>query len=259
MLPSLATLVLAIAAPDRVAWAGFGHRALARVAAELLTPEARRAVRELLRDSSLASVAVWADEIRARQPETVGWHFVNIPLEAAGYDPAAHCPAHDCVIEAIRFNRAVLADPSAPRGSRLQALKYLVHFVGDLHQPLHVSDNRDRGGNDVLVTVPGRGSARLHSVWDAVLFEAGDWTEERLTVELRARANANRAAWEGGDLPEWVEEARRLARDHAYRLPAPDAVDQRYLTEGLEVAIVQLARGAVRLAELLNLALAGKA
>ncbi len=95
---------------------------------------------------------------------------MNIPVEAAGYDPAKHANEGDNVIDAIERFAKVLADVKAPRADRVEALKFLVHFIGDLHQPLHCADrNGDKGGNARLVFFPGRKKAvSLHTVWDTL-------------------------------------------------------------------------------------------
>ena len=137
------------------AWGPEGHIVIATIANARLTPAARAAVRQLLGRHSLASVANFADQIRPQRPETANWHFVDIPKGETNYDPGRDCqpsPKGDCVIAAIARAETALKDRSLPRKQRAEALKFLVHFVGDLHQPLHWSDNHDRGGNDVNVS-----------------------------------------------------------------------------------------------------------
>lgn len=256
-----AVLLLAIAAlpaPPAPApfWGVNGHRAIGTVAAGLLTPAATTRVQALLGDSTLADVSVWADNIRPTLPETGPWHYVNVPIAGGPYRRDRDCPRHDCVIEAIGFWERILADRAAPRGARIEALKYLVHLIGDLHQPLHVGDNQDRGGNDALVTFLDRGEQRLHSVWDSGLFAAAGWTEDALITATRARATAQRDQWRRGRTVDWAEESRRLARDHGYRYPASGRLDQGYVADNVNVAITQLGRAAVRLAVVLERALA---
>jgi nuclease S1 len=119
-----------------------------------LSPEAAAGVAALLGShDSPVSVFMWADEIRSERRDTVRWHFVNIPREAASYVVARDChpTAHgDCVVAAIERMRSVLANRRAPVGARAEALRFLVHLVADIHQPLHCSDDQDRGGNQVV-------------------------------------------------------------------------------------------------------------
>ncbi|MGE0442635.1 MAG: S1/P1 nuclease [Gemmatimonadales bacterium] len=238
-------------------WGVSGHRAIGAVAFQLMTPTAQAHARQLLGDTSFADGSVWADNLRPTLPETAPWHYVNTLIDGGPYDRNRDCPDGDCVIEAIDYFRRVLADRSAPKGARIEALKYLIHFVGDLHQPLHVGDAHDHGGNDVLVDFVDRGERRLHWVWDSGLFEAAGWTEASLTVAVAAEARDHRAEWQGGTVTDWAEEGRRLSRDRAYRLPASRKLDGAYVADNVPVAMTQLARAAVRLARMLDQVLGG--
>jgi S1/P1 Nuclease len=138
------------------AWGYEAHRIIAEIAEQFLQPQTVRQVHKLLaieNVTTLADVSTWADEIRLQHPETGPWHYVNIPItlpsgEPATYDAVRDCLNNDCVVAKIeRFERE-LEDKRLPERQRLEALKYIVHFVGDAHQPLHVSNNHDRGGND---------------------------------------------------------------------------------------------------------------
>src|SRR5690349_6886376 len=146
-------------------WWDLGHRVVARIAETRLTPHTRAAVRDILGGQSLADASVWADNIRQYRHDADKLHYVNIPLRDTVYLPERHCPAGQCVIAAIEQDRQVLADPAASPDQRAEALRFLIHFVGDLHQPLHVADDGDRGGNDRPVTFLGH-ATNLHKVWD---------------------------------------------------------------------------------------------
>ena len=116
-----------------------------------------------------------ADQIRMQRPETAPWHYVNIPIhpapdEPSDYDATRDCPNDACVVAKIEQFERVLADRQVSQRQRLEALKYLVHFVGDVHQPLHTSNDHDRGGNEVPVTFMGR-QTNLHAVWDTGIIE----------------------------------------------------------------------------------------
>ena len=174
-----------------LAWSPQGHRLAARVAARRLTPEARDTVATLLEGRSLADVAVWADDYSFEATQTLFWHFVNIPAAASTYDRGRDCPRQpratagsradrwrDCAIDRVLYASDRLGDRTLDRTDRAMALKFLVHIVGDLHQPLHaVADAR--GGNETLVTWLGsstcacpdgqRYPCNLHGVWDTEL------------------------------------------------------------------------------------------
>jgi hypothetical protein len=231
------------------AWGTTGHQIIAELAQRRLSAAARAQVTTLLHGATLASVASWADDVRSSRPETARWHFVDIPREASRYDAARDCAPEaqgDCVIAAIERFRQVLADRRRPESERAEALKFLVHFVGDLHQPLHSIDDHDRGGNGVPVTLFGQ-PTNLHAVWDSGLI-----AHTGLGVaEYVARLEASDVDASGTPI-SWAEEAHRAAVDHAYVIPADRRLDEPYYDANRPVVDLQLARGGARLARLLN-------
>src|ERR1700722_17811224 len=129
-------------------WGVEGHALIARIAEAQLTPAVHAKVVQILGPNvSMASVASWPDEIRRSRTETGPWHYIDIPIGQLHLDMARDCPKGDCVIKKIEDFEAVLRDPSTPAEQRREALMFVIHFVGDLHQPLHDSDNHDKGGN----------------------------------------------------------------------------------------------------------------
>src|SRR5258706_8469292 len=163
-------LCLAVFMPaNLMAWGPEGHIVVAKIAAAHLTPSAKTGVKQLLGRHTLDSVANFADQVRSQRPETAAWHFVDIPKDATDYNSDRDCketPKGDCVIAELARAQADLKNKSVTKAKPAEALKFVVHFVGDLHQPLHSSDNGDRGGNDVKVDFLGRAS-NLHRVWDS--------------------------------------------------------------------------------------------
>jgi hypothetical protein len=136
------------------AWSGEGHQLIALIAEDMLTPEAKAAAKELLDGANIADAEVvnWADEIRRERRETAPWHYVNIPHDARGFDRARDGRDGDNVIDALERQAKVLADKTQPREKSVEALKFVIHFVGNLHRPLHCADrNGDKGGNTRLV------------------------------------------------------------------------------------------------------------
>ncbi len=239
------------------AWYDFGHRVVARLAEARLTPIARAAVTDLLGGQSLADAGGWADQVKGSRPETAGLHFVNIPLDADRYVPAVHCPGGHCLLAAIERDRALLADPGAAAPERAEALRFLVHWLADLHQPLHVSDNGDRGGNDVTVRFMGR-ARNLHQVWDGEILEAVQPDEASYLAHLTRRMREmNLPALERGTPIDWAMEGYQVARRHAYRLPASGEVGSDYVAANLPRVDRALIAAGVRLAWVLNAALDG--
>jgi hypothetical protein len=206
---------------------------------------------------------MWADQIRGQRPETSRWHYVNIPLDRAEYLPAKDCARPrpgDCVVEAItRFER-VLADQNRPRSERAEALRFVTHFVADLHQPLHCADHRDRGGNDVKVVFfgevlhpGGRTPWNLHAVWDSGLIERRGLSVSKYAQRLTKRI-ARRPIDEiaGGSVVDWALESHQAAVDTAYRLPPERYLGDEYADMALPVIDDMLAKAGARLAKVLN-------
>lgn len=246
-------------APDALRWGRLGHRIIARVAASQLNDAAKQQVRDLLGQETLASIAAWGDEIRKERPKTGNWHYIDIPITDSVYRPERYCP-DGCVIDALNTQLAILADRSASRPARSDALKWVVHLVGDLHQPLHVGERGDQGGNDVKLTWEGKQS-NLHRLWDSQLIEAAG-LDENAWVTRFEREIAHR-----GDLlqirmgtPEsWAMESHAVSRDVVYPfLPQSLVVDRHYYDQVHIVLEDRMFRASVRLASMLNGVLGGR-
>ena len=160
------------------AWGRDGHRIVGNIAAEHLTPQAGAAVKDLLGDESLADVSTWADEIRRERKNTAPLHYANVDPDHDRFDLQRDCPKEGCVVSVIIKYSHVLRNENASRQEKVEALKFLVHFVGEVHQPLHVSYARDKGGNDIKVAF-FENNTNLHSLWDSGLIRSTQksWTE----------------------------------------------------------------------------------
>jgi hypothetical protein len=258
MRTALALALLAIPSPV-LAWGAEGHEIVAGIARHALSPTARTQVAQLLgSDAMLIHESNWADEIREQRPETRRWHFVDIPLEAPGYDAQRDCAGADCVVAQIARDTRMLADRRAPLALRTEALRYLIHFVADVHQPLHAEDDDDHGGNGVRVMVRGE-RTNLHHVWDVNVVEALGFDADTIADGIgRGVSSAQRKAWQAGTPMTWANESHAVARyqiynvvggRHAVRLPPGYSQAQTDLTR------TQLAKAGLRLAWLLNTAL----
>jgi hypothetical protein len=184
----VAPAVLTLLVPSTlVGWGPEGHKIVASLAQTLLTENAKRGIRSMIGDASLASIANWADEVRPERDETYNWHFVDIPESASGFSDERDCflpnsrhkgsatDHHNCVMDRIEIFKRVLADSNASRDDRIEALKFLVHFVGDVHQPFHAIGEA-AGGNGIAVaefgsTESGRHPCNLHGAWDSGLIQ----------------------------------------------------------------------------------------
>jgi len=268
---------LALVAPATLnAWNAQGHRLVALVATNHLTPAARQQVQILLGDETLADVAVWADRYLLGNNQTSFWHYVNIPPDAASYDRDRDCPRQpgvaaggrgdtwrDCVVDRIRYNQERLADTSLDRADRAIALKFLVHLVGDVHQPLHAL-GVERGGNGIRVSVFGSPDCRyddgtsypcnLHGVWDTELIGRRGLGDQQYVAELErliTQRQARRAAV--GSPDAWAMESHALGTRAL--LPAQGVVDEAYYAAHIATIDERLALGGWRLASLVNQAL----
>jgi nuclease S1 len=267
-----AALVIAflagVYAPPVGAWAAQGHRLVATLAAERLTPVARRNVAWLLGSQTLADISSWADRYVDAQYQTFYWHFLNIPPEATSYDRERDCPRQpgvaagargdiwrDCAVDRILYHQARIADPALDRADRAIALKFLVHFVGDLHQPFHAL-GVGHGANDVLVSVFGSDTCgnypcNLHSVWDGGLIAHRHLDDAQYLTALNTLIRQN--GWEArppGGPAEWAMQSHDLG--NAALLPQGGQVDDAYYRAQIPVVDQRMALAGVRLAAVLN-------
>lgn len=262
---ALALLLFAAATPPARAWSGQGHRMIGLLAAEMLDPAAKAAVAELLRDEpdpSLGGVAAWADEVRPEDAwkHTAPWHYVNIRDPECHYAPARDCPDGDCVVGAINAQLAVLGSRDRPRQARIEALKFVVHFIGDVHQPLHASSRDDRGGNDYQINYrdgsrDGRGT-NIHGIWDYWILAAHEKDAARYAAELSGEGFAHNARdrLAGNLAARWAAESCRIVEQPGL-YPRGHIVNDEYLDQWRPLAQQRLREAAVRLAEALNKAL----
>jgi hypothetical protein len=249
----LGLLVLVIYSRPGFAWGPEGHRLVAGMAQQMLTPEAAARVQAALAPGeTIASLASWADEVRKSRPETETWHFIDIPIDSSGLDMPRDCPAQGCVLSKISEFRSQWREPHLSSSARREALLFLVHFVGDMHQPLHCANNHDRGGNDVTVKV-GSASMNLHHLWDSALLDRMP-AEDQLFVSLsHAITPEEKADWARGTVEEWAGESFDLARKVVYGdLPPTHRVDEMYERVADPLIERQLEKAAVRLAAILN-------
>ena len=239
-------------------WGPEGHNLVARLAAAHLTPAAAARVAEILGPgTTMASISSWPDQIRRERPTTGPWHYVDIPIDKPHLDMARDCPKGDCVIARIAEFEKVVVDPAATAVQRREALMFLVHFVGDMHQPLHCSDNKDRGGNEVKVDLFGRNS-NLHSVWDGgLLGRMGQ--EDQLFERFSSDLTEKRARkWGKGTVEAWAEQSHKAAQKVVYgKLPktpagGPVKLDAAYERAADPVIKAQIEHAGARLAMVLN-------
>lgn len=285
-IPLLATCLaaLALSPAPALAWGSEGHQVVALIARQYLKPEARRRVdailatdQDTLTAPDMAARATWADAWRREHKDTENWHFADIELddgdlakacpESPPSDaPASAGPATECIVTKLeQFTRELAAPATSPQ-ERLLALKMVLHFVGDLHQPLHASDNHDRGGNCVRLALGGPRTVNLHGYWDTVVVGEIDPDAKALAKQLGKRITRQEmAAWSTGTPEDWARESFGIAKQVVYTVQsqpgcddtrAPIALPASYDAQARRAAAEQLAKAGWRLAQVLNRALA---
>jgi len=277
-------LCLACALPAKIAfaWGEEGHRMVAEIAARHLGPAATRQVNALLKDDRLADgepsgrrtlgeIASWADEIKDYDRTNVrrSWHYDNIPLCAVP-DRSRYCRKDRCASAQLPRQIEILSDKRQPIGRRNEALKWVVHLVADLHQPLHAATRRDNGGNSVEVAFFGKrdnppyGTIKLHTIWDVHMVQRmiSEKGGER-AIESARIGDADKAAWEQGTISDWIDESHRIAGTFVYpqlpvalscsrRIKGIVTIDQAYYAASAPIIETQIEKAGVRLARVLN-------
>ena len=272
----VAAIVFAGSSPV-LGWGASGHRVVGDIAWHQLKPAARAEVERLLAlddgYDSLADACVWADEVRS--DPGYRWashlHYLNMPKSENVYDedrdckPKTDCPAgvkcppRDCVVSAITYFLDVLKNPESSDQDKLIALKFIGHFVGDIHQPLHAGYARDRGGNDVRVEFK-HSNTNLHTLWDTVMIHnMGGWRDlaDSLQKDLNDSEVAARAkAWTADlDPANWAVESHALVPELYMLIPKSGQIGDEYQAENTPIICMQLQKAGLRLACVLNEAL----
>lgn len=254
-------LGLLFAANEASAWGEDGHKVVGEIAWNLLENDSKAALMPLFTPDypSLAEMSVWADRVRSNAAfgPAGSWHYVNAPESGTPLDVSTACPPErGCVVTAIEAQAAILADGSEPLWKRRQALMWLIHFVGDVHQPLHAGHKEDRGGNLLDVSYEGR-TQNLHRVWDTSLIEAHeDQWQDLAEVLLNGLTPEARSAWRVSVDPlEWALESQALAEQYAYAVPKKGKLTRAYESQAWTVVQSQLQGAGVRLAALIDRAL----
>lgn len=282
VMQGLVSLVMACSAVpgSAAAWGYEGHKIVAAIARADLTPRAKAVVDALLAADTdplephdMLSAATWADSWRNSHRETAQWHFVDLELSQPDLDaacfgrppsavPASAGPAKACIVDRLNAFEAELRDPATPQAERILALKFVLHFVGDIHQPLHAADNQDHGGNCVRLALDGARTTNLHSYWDTGLVTRLGTDPMAVAEKLRSRITpADRKAWAFGAAAGWAAESYGVAKRTAYwpgapagcaPEAAPVTLPPGYDATAEAAVALQLEKAGVRLAEVLN-------
>lgn len=269
----VALLAVGLSASSAHGWGREGHRVIGEIAWHFLTPEAEAEVERLLQDGrydSLGEIGNWADA-HARLYDTFDdrntHHYIDVDPEADAVDMARDCPPEGCIIRAIRDLETALGDRSTPKWERAEQFYFLVHFIEDIHQPLHVVHPDMTGGNETMVSFFGEQS-KLHRVWDSLMirrrlkdfevpqsskaWEIGPW--KRWAYELRFGIDAAQAdAWRRDLDPEaWALEAIAPSRQLTFAIEQDEELGDEYYERAMPFIEQQLQKAAIRLAAMLN-------
>ena len=233
-------------------WGQTGHRVVGLIAEEHLSKRAKKAIDALLKGHSLAYASTFADEIKSDKAyDAYGpWHYVNYDMDKR-YDPNNADDTGD-IVYGIQKSIEVLANEKSSEADKSFYLKLLVHFIGDLHQPLHVGQAEDQGGNRIQVSWFSRNS-NLHRVWDSDLIDGYSMSYEELAEELmRSTSKTELQAFQEGNYLDWVEESHQTAAVVYASASSGDKLSYQYGYEFNPLVFEQLKKGGYRLAKLLN-------
>ena len=276
---TLVAACLALLPAQAQAWGEFAHRTTASIAMENVSPATAAKIAQLLKAApelgvpdcpldSLEDAAYWPDCIRKdywRWGYTFAWHYRTAPVCEA-YNPRANCSGQNCILAQIERNQRILADESLPKNVRLEALVFLVHFIGDVHMPLHSGDHDDRGGNDIEAAYGIAPGLNLHWIWDGPLAERAITSAPEPLV--RRYSASERAELGGGTSADWGRESWETSRDfvypNAFDRPAcegEDYADETALTQddierAIPISQRRVTQAGIRMAEYLDAAFA---
>jgi hypothetical protein len=248
----IAAILISLTASPAFAWSQIGHRITGAIAEPLLSRKAAKEVRAILGTESFAEASTWADEMRSSPEEfwqvtANPWHYVTVP-PGKTYAEVGAPPQGDAVTALARF-RATLKDPAATLEQKQLAMRFIIHVIGDLHQPLHVGNGIDRGGNDIKVTAAGD-DTNLHAVWDGFLIDREQLSYSEKTAWLTRRITpALKREWSVADPLVWVGESAAI-RDTIY--PTTPQISWRYAFDQQEKVDTRLMQAGVRMAAYFN-------
>jgi hypothetical protein len=251
LFPRICLSFLLLLPGQLLAWGNQGHRIAGALTEPLLQPAARDAVRELIGTQSLAEASTWADRMRGNaspfwQEQAGPYHYVTVPV-GKRYSELKP-PARGDAVTALAEFSAILRDPDASRVRKQLALRFSLHVIQDLHQPLHVGKGDDRGGNNVKVRVNGE-TSNLHRVWDSGILRHAGHSDREWVARLSPIDDSLVSSWKDPDPKTWIAESAAL-RDEIY--PATSSLGDGYLARYLPVVERRLQQSAVRAAAWIN-------
>jgi len=234
-----------------ISWGRTGHSTIGRIAEVHLTPGAKAAVSALLGRESLADVASWADDNRDRS--NAPWHFINVELGLSYDDFSKQVASKEDVYTALQNQEAILANTKASVSDRSTALKYIIHFVGDIHQPMHVSRAEDKGGNTIQVQYDGKGT-NLHSLWDTKMLEHAGLNDLQLAQKFDNATPVQIKKWQSDPQMTWAWESYQISSQLYTEIDQLKHrnIDDAYYQSHIVIVQQRIEKAGIRLAGLLN-------
>ncbi|MBS7565520.1 S1/P1 nuclease [Mucilaginibacter sp. Bleaf8] len=233
-----------------ISWGFKGHRAIATIAQKHLTSNTAYVVSGYLKGDGMAEVATWADE--NRNPTTAPWHFLNLPLGLTHAQFVKQVSESDNnVYSAILKTEATLKDKSLTADQKNEALKYLIHLVGDAHQPMHISRKEDKGGNTIQIRFDDKGS-NLHSLWDSKLIDHEGSSEADIARTYDVATAAQIRQWQSDSPMEWIWESYQISSELYAQAKPGQSIDEAYYQKYISVIHQRIDQAGIRLAGELN-------
>ncbi|MBT8385117.1 MAG: S1/P1 nuclease [Bacteroidia bacterium] len=247
----ISLLLLAELANATPEWGPTGHRATGKIAENHLSKKALKKIDKLLKGQSLAFVSTYGDEIKSdrRYNDFYTWHYVNMPLDS-NYEESEKNPKGD-LVTGINKCISVLKDHNSSDEDKVFYLKLLVHFIGDLHQPMHIGRAEDKGGNTIQVQWFGKGT-NLHRVWDENMIEEWKMSYLELADNTEDLSKEQIKAIQSGSIVDWVHDTHELSKTTYASVEVGENLRYRYSYDHFGTVRKQLQKGGIRLAKLLN-------
>lgn len=232
-------------------WSATGHRVVGEIASKHLKSRTKRKLKKLLNNESLAFVSTFADDIKSdeRYDEFYTWHFINMPLDS-NYETSEKSEKGD-LVTGINYCINIIKDENSSNDDKIFYLKLLIHFIGDLHQPMHVGLVEDKGGNDFKLQW-FYSDTNLHAVWDRKMIDSYDMSYSELADNREKLTKKQINALQEGSLIDWVNDTHQLTKNVYANVKSNENLRYRYSYNNFEIVRAQLQKGGIRLAKVLN-------
>ena len=247
----IALFLFSFSANSSLRWNATGHRIVGEIAESHLNSSTKRKIKKLLKGQSLAFVSTYADEIKSDKQynDFYTWHYINIPLDS-NYEDSEKNPDGD-LATGIAYCKKIIADENSSAADKAFYLKMLIHFIGDLHQPMHVGLVEDRGGNDFKLQWFYK-DTNLHSVWDGKMIESYNMSYIELAENADVLSKEQVKAIQKGTVIDWVNETHVLTNKVYTSVKEGDNLRYRYSYDHFKTVRSQLQIAGIRLAKVLN-------